>query len=327
MIAQAPTQVTIRPFVPEDYPAAVAVSNAVYAEYADTEDEWRFRDAHRDPQCHFARFVAERDGQLVAIAECGQHPGMYHPRKFFVGVTVHPDWQGQGIGTTLYDHVVASLEPFAPLSFRGNAREDWTRSLRFLAARGYTERMRSWESRLDVAAFDPTPYGDAEAKALATDPERDRKLYELDRELSQDVPHPEPKTPVSFEWYAERVFGDPGLLPDAWFVAVDRATGQYVGMCQLWHSQASDDLYNGLTGVLRSHRRRGIALALKLRSIAYARAHGRPTIKTWNESHNRPMLAINEALGFVKQPAWIDFVKVLRTDDDAPPAPAGEGQG
>jgi GNAT superfamily N-acetyltransferase len=339
MTAQTPTKVTIRPFAPEDYAAAVSVSNAVYTEYANTVEEWRYTDEHRDPKCHFARFVAERDGAIVAIGECGQNAGMFHPRKFFIGVTVHPDWQGQGIGTSLYDHIVTSLEQFSPLSFRSNTREHWVHSLHFLAARGYEERMRSWESRLDVAAFDPTPYAGAEERTsacgieiatyagLAGDPGRDRKLYELDTALSRDVPHPEPMTPVSFEFYADRVFNDPDLLPDGWFVAIDRASAQYVGMCQLWNSQASDDLYNGLTGVLRSHRRRGIALALKLRGIAYAKALGRPTIKTWNEANNRAMLSINEALGFEKQPAWIDFVKVLRTEDETAPGHAGEAEG
>jgi GNAT superfamily N-acetyltransferase len=339
MVTQIPTRVTIRPFATEDYEAALAVSNAVYSEYANTVEEWRYSDEHRDPKCYFARYVAERDGEIVAIGECGQNAGMFHPRKFFIGVTVHPDWQGQGIGTSLYDHISSTLETFSPLSFRASTRDAWSQSLNFLAARGYEERMRSWESRLDVAAFDPTPYGDPEARAVAGgiafttydelvgDPERDRKLYELDLALSHDVPHPEPITPISFEFYAARVLHDPDLLPDGWFVAVDRATGQYVGMCQLWHSQASDDLYNGLTGVLRSHRRRGIALALKLRSIAYAKTKGRPTIKTWNESNNRAMLSINEALGFVKQPAWIDFVKVLRTDDETAPVAAGEAEG
>lgn len=339
MATQIPTRVTIRPFAPDDYAAAVAVSNAVYSEYANTVEEWRYNDEHRDPKCYFARYVAERDGEIVAIGECGQNAGMFHPRKFFIGVTVHPAWQGQGIGTSLYDHIAASLEAFSPLSFRGNTRDAWPHALRFLAARGYTEQMRSWESRLDVASFDPTPYLGAEERTIATgidfttyaelasDPDRDRKLYELDMTLSHDVPHPEPLTPISFEFYADRVLNDPDLLPDGWFVALDRATGQYVGMCQLWNSQASDDLYNGLTGVLRSHRRRGIALALKLRSIAHAKSLGRPTIKTWNESNNRAMLSINEALGFVKQPAWIDFVKVLRSDDDAAPAPAEETTG
>jgi hypothetical protein len=39
------------------------------------------------------------------------------------------------------------------------------------------------------------------------------------------------------------------------------------------------------------------------------------------------MLAINEALGFVKQPVWIDFAKTLREDDGAPVEPTVEEEG
>jgi hypothetical protein len=35
-------------------------------------------------------------------------------------------------------------------------------------------------------------------------------------------------------------------------------------------------------------------------------------IKTWNDQKNRPMLSINEAMGFEKQPAWIAVEKRLR---------------
>jgi len=52
-------------------------------------------------------------------------------------------------------------------------------------------------------------------------------------------------------------------------------------------------------------------MALKLRAVAYAKERGFREIRTWNDSINRPMLAINEALGFAKQPAWITFGKDL----------------
>ncbi len=339
MSARTISRVAIRLFTPGDYPAVVRVSNAGFSEYAGSVEELRYDDEHRDPKCHHARFVAEREGAVVGLAECGQSAGMYHPRKFSLGVTVHPDWQGRGIGAALYDHALTSLESRAPLLVRGQTRADWGASLRFLAARSFTEEMRAWESRLDVAAFDFAPFAGVQERTeaggidfktfaeLAGDPDRDRKLYALDGELSLDVPQPGPHTPISYAHFAERILQNPDLIPDAYFVALDATTGEYAGMGQLWHSQGSDDLYNGLTGVRLAYRRRGIALALKLRGIAYAKAQGRPTIKTWNESNNRAMLSINEALGFAKQPVWIEFVKQLREEDSALPEPGGGGEG
>jgi GNAT superfamily N-acetyltransferase len=70
--------------------------------------------------------------------------------------------------------------------------------------------------------------------------------------------------------------------------------------------------------VSRDYRRRGIALALKLLAIDYARRVGAKWIKTGNASTNRPMLSINEALGFVKRPAWISYLKTFDQEQGAP---------
>ncbi|HVC33576.1 MAG TPA: GNAT family N-acetyltransferase [Chloroflexota bacterium] len=316
----------IRRFTTDDYPAVVAVHNAVYPDYPDTEAETRFYDEHRDQKCHFERWVAERDDAVVAVGQFGQAAGWYHPQKFWMELAVHPDHQGRGVGSALYDHILAALRPLDPLVIRAGTREDKDHSVQFLANRGFHEDMRSWESRLDVAAFDPSPYAGVGESAraqgieiktlreLAADPNRDAKLYEQDWELEQDVPHPEPLTRIDVAFWEEHTLRNPNLLPDGYFVAVDGDA--YVGVSTLWTSQGNDDLYTGLTGVKRTHRRRGIALALKLRAIAFARTLGRPAIRTWNDSNNRAMLSINERLGFVKQPAWIDYAKVFATDDD-----------
>ncbi len=310
---------TIRRFAPTDYPALVDVLNAVHPEYPTTETELRFDDDHRDPKCKFERWIAERDGVVVGCGQYGHAAGWFHPRKLWIDLSVHPEQQGRGVGSTLYLRLLESLAPFDPLLLRTGAREDKLHSVQFLLNRGFQEDRRAWESRLNVEAFDPSPYTGVEKQVraqgieiktlreLESDPERDVKLYDLDWLLDQDVPQPEPPTRVSFEFFREHTLDNPNLLPDGYFVAVDGGT--YVGVSTLWKSQGTDDLYTGLTGVRREYRRRGIALALKLRAIAYARALGRPVIRTWNESNNRPMLSINERLGFVKQPAWIDFVK------------------
>lgn len=45
--------------------------------------------------------------------------------------------------------------------------------------------------------------------------------------------------------------------------------------------------------------------------MAYAKTHGYREIRARNDALNTPMLHINERLGFVREPAWIGFEKVL----------------
>ena len=147
---------------------------------------------------------------------------------------------------------------------------------------------------------------------LQTDPGRERKLYELGWAIEQDIPSSEPAVRDSFEEF-QKVWERSNLVQDAWFVALDK--GEYVGMTELWSNQADPDLFDiGLTGVLRSHRRRGIAMALKLRGIEFAQKKGIRELRTWNASHNEGILAVNRRLGFVRRPAHIAYVKEVRAE-------------
>ena len=323
--------ITVRPFRQDDYPRVVAIENANFREYPGTVEEWSTRDRNRDPKCLWRRFVAEsRDGETVGFGVYEQSPYMYHPRKFWVGVSVDPEWQGQGIGSRLFDHVLSELAPYDPLTARAMAREDYERSVRFLAKRDFAEEMREWESRLDVTAFDFSPFEGARERVAAqgiavrtlreleSDPDRDRKLWQVDAAISVDMPSPDAPTTPDFETWRKNTYDNPGLLPDGYFVAVDTTDGnRFVGVSQLWKPQAGDDLDTGATGVLREYRRRGIALALKLHAVAYAREAGVAVVKTWNAQSNRAMLSINEALGFAKQPAWISYARHLKEEGEA----------
>jgi len=52
-------------------------------------------------------------------------------------------------------------------------------------------------------------------------------------------------------------------------------------------------------------------MALKLRVIDFARRNQYDKIKTWNDTDNAPMLAVNTKLGFKREAGWITMEKNL----------------
>ena len=100
---------------------------------------------------------------------------------------------------------------------------------------------------------------------------------------------------------------DPTILHDAYFIAV--RGGEYVGLSEWGRDPDGDVLQGGLLGVRRSHRGQGLALAMQLRAIAYAREHGYPVLKTCTAVQNSPMQALFNKLGFARDPEWLQCQK------------------
>jgi GNAT superfamily N-acetyltransferase len=316
---------SVRVATPADYPALVAVGKASYPDYAETVEEWRHWDKTWDHAKYFKlRLVAEDAGRIVGYGQVNHMRWAFVPTKYRIDLTVLPDARHRGHGTALYDDLAAAVAERGGRTLAAAAKESMTDGVRFLKKRGYREVKRDWESRLVVKGFDFARFDTADDRvgkqhirivALADEMQRDpaalQKAFELNEDCRMDIPSVDPPTRHTFDEFRHDDVDAPNALLDAFFIAIGK-DGRYLGVSNMFRSL--DDptfLWQGITGVRRDARGKGIAMALKLRTVRYAIDRGVEHIKTWNDVHNKPMLAINEVLGFARQPAWVSYEKDL----------------
>jgi GNAT superfamily N-acetyltransferase len=316
----------LRAFSKDDYPAWVAGSNVCYPDYPWSVEESRHQDEKWDHGRFFkTRIVAEEDSRIVGSVDVNHRPSRFHPDRYGFDVWVLPDRRRRGHGSALHDAAVRLLRERNALAATSGVKESMSDGVAFTAKRGWVEVKRDWESRLVVAGFDFERFaGAAErvaaqgvristyADELARDQAAPQKAFELTDVCRRDVPAMDAPTDITFDEWRQDWIDAPGFLADAFFVAIN-GEGRWLGMSNLQRSiEDPSFIWQGLTGVRREARGTGLAMALKLETVRYAQRLGVDHIKTWNDQRNRPMLAINEAMGFAKQPAWLGLELRLR---------------
>lgn len=324
---------TVRPAnLPQEYPAIAAVLAAESPGWSATVAELAHADATHDPDDPHATLVAEvlvaGTPLLVGVAFVGHDLLAHRPGKFEINLRVHPDWQGQGVGKALYTALLAYLEPLHPRELVAIVWHKVPRTPRFLSDRGFVESWRRIDWFLELATFDFMPYtGLAEQLQaqgihiktyadLATDPNRLKKLYELDWLLWQSIPYGQAVTKRSLAQFAAQEVDHPKFIANACFIAL--YGDEYIGYSNLTGDE--EGFNTEMTGVAPIWRNRGVATLLKLYGIRYAQAHSRADqprrLGTQNDSINAAMIALNRKLGFGEEGAMLRFVKPMTTDDN-----------
>jgi GNAT superfamily N-acetyltransferase len=226
--------------------------------------------------------------------------------RYQLHVDVHPDQQRQGIGTALYQDAVQFAQTNGLSSLYTFVGERPPSGLNFARKRGFVSTRQAIHSELDVTAFDERPFAhyiqDNEANdytftsltELGDTQENRHKLYELNKTCSADIPGRGPF--FTFAEYCQRRFESHAYTPNGVILALKDE--QWIGMSAATYHQTGNFVFNEMTGVLPTHRRRGLAVALKLLAIRFAQTMGATVVRTFNDAENTGMLAVNRRLGY-----------------------------
>src|SRR2546423_7389532 len=316
-------QARLRPCAESDWETVSSMACGIAGAIRSEEDHWlRRRRQFDDSRLLRRHYVAQHaeTGQVLGYGAVEQT--IFLP-KYQLLLVVAPAYLRGGVGDLLLDQLMKDLHEINAIAVwhRNDAR--LTEVLEFLKARGFVETRVAREWRLPVAQFDAAPFELIAARAArgvsivtyaearAHDPACLRMLHGLLNPLLADEPGRQPFAPVPLETVA-RWFSARSLLPEACFIASDG--DRYVGLTRL--SLAADEVAGGITqgftGVLGEYRRRGIATALKLRAIEYARQHGYPFIRAFRHHLNLSVMSLNAKLRFRQRLSHTTLEKCLR---------------
>jgi GNAT superfamily N-acetyltransferase len=314
---------SIRPVKPEDLGPWLELSNQ-FRHWQTDVPGFLFEESLRradEPTLRLGAWAP--DGTLAGMAEAalGDDGARWTDRADGF-VAVAPAHRRQRLGARLADEVERFATGAGVRWLESEVREREIASASpLLRKRGFEELERYQTSRQDPASVDLSKLDELQGRlrscgiettafpAIDDEPAR-RELYRCNMAIWRDMPHEahvQWEDPP-FETFIRSIFERPSTLLDSLFVARDG--DHIVGLSYLLR-RPNGGAEVGDTGVLGSHRRRGIARVLKMLVTRYA-AHQRiPYVYTDNRSDNAAMLAINDELRFMPDDVILVVEKTL----------------
>jgi mycothiol synthase len=263
--------------------------------------------------------IADRAGPRVAgFGMVGINP--YHPSFAYLILLVHPAAQHRGVGSALYEHLMAMLAARTQRPIKTATYENQEQALAFLHRRGFRIWMRTYLPVLQLADLHLASFTDVHTRItaqgyqvysmaeLAQDPTRDAKLADLHYQVYAGIHLNNPPAPALYERRFEAFLGG-DVLPEAMYIAAQGA--EYVAVASLRSSDQPETLEMGWCGTLPAYRQHAddLVLALTLHGLAYAQKSGIHHVMAEVDEVDQVGMALLERLPFESRPVWLTLVK------------------
>jgi GNAT superfamily N-acetyltransferase len=215
------------------------------------------------------------------------------------------------------------IQIIGPYAIQARTFHDQIQLLQIYEKLGFVENHRMMHVYLPLSDIDLTPFVEIEnklnslgivvttlAEELISDVDYFSKLQTLNNLTWADYPT-EPLVPQSSP--NNQMLTHEDNIPDAYFIA---KMGQlYIGHSHLMKLPSdTENLIQGLTATLREFRGEGIATALKVKGIEFAKRMGYKGILTSTRNTNGPMEAVNKKLGWRTNYSEVRLEKILKSE-------------
>lgn len=291
---------TFRPLQSDsDWQEALAIRAKLHPEFPVSQAEYESEDKMFEDKVRYRNLII-KEQHIVGMVMFAEAFWYSEPNGFAGRVVALPDdLETFECG---FRHLLELAEKHQAAKIHSGI-EDRRPDIVSLAERlGWKTKMAQKVSRLDLANFDKQ-VGDIDYEILSLPELKVRKpdtwlhdYWRLDMDLLRDVPMTGEFVEDTIEFF-EQFLDHPGFSHEGLLFAV-MPDGTLAGTTSLSPSLVDPMVgITALTGVRREYRRRGIAKALKTRSLLWGREQGIEFVMTDNEEKN-PMYLLNEELGF-----------------------------